>query len=87
MTTTLSHLYQLLDQFFNEEELRTLCFDLDIDYDNLGGRGKAANARELVQRLQREGRLPDMLTLTRQRRPDVPWPDPPPPVDLSLIHI
>ncbi|MBK7916817.1 MAG: TIR domain-containing protein [Chloroflexi bacterium] len=79
MTTTLSHLYQLLDQFFNEEELRTLCFDLDIDYDNLGGRGKAANARELVQRLQREGRLPDMLTLTRQRRPQVLWPDPPPP--------
>ncbi len=45
---SLPSLYRLLDQHFNEEELRTLCFHLAIAYDSLGGRGKAANAREGV---------------------------------------
>ena len=56
----------LLDQYFNEEELRTLCFHLDVTYDNLGARGKAANARELVELLQRQNRLPALLNLVRR---------------------
>jgi len=38
-----------MDQHFDAEELRTLCADLCVDYDNLQGEGKAAKARELVQ--------------------------------------
>ncbi|MCA9972091.1 MAG: hypothetical protein KC425_17830, partial [Anaerolineales bacterium] len=78
---SLSSLHSLLDRYFNEEELRTLCFHLGVDYDNLGGRGKAANARELVTRLHRQQRLAALLDLARQERPNVAWPDPPPPDD------
>ena len=65
MTIHPTQLYRLVDQHFNEEELRTLCFDLDESYDNLGGRGKAANVRELVELLQCQQRLPDLIALAR----------------------
>ena len=32
-------------EHFDDEELRTLCFDTDVDYDNLRGQGKEAKAR------------------------------------------
>jgi len=75
----LSQFYQLLEPRINEEELRALCFDLSLDYDNLGGRGKAANIRELLAHLDRRSRLPELVVLCRQLRPLVDWPDPPPP--------
>ena len=37
----LTRLHRILDRQFNESELRTLCFDLGVDYDNLGSGGKA----------------------------------------------
>jgi hypothetical protein len=31
-------LRQLLNEYFNEGELREICFDLHVDYEDLGGR-------------------------------------------------
>jgi hypothetical protein len=70
----LTQLRQLLTKYFNESELRTLCFDLRIDYENLGSGGKADQARELVAHLERHGRIPELLETGKQMRPDVPWP-------------
>ena len=39
------------------EELRTLCFYLEVDYDNLRGEGKSAKARELIRGLERQNRV------------------------------
>lgn len=75
VTTSFAQLRELLDQHFNEEELRTLCFDVGVDYDSLGGRGKAANARELIELLQRQRLLPELLRVLHQQRPAVNWPD------------
>ncbi len=33
-------LFPLIDAHFNEEELRTLCLMLGLEYESLGGRGK-----------------------------------------------
>ena len=70
----LIQLRQLLVTHFDEGELRTLCFDLDVDYDSLPGEGKANKARELVSYLQRHARLPDLVQIGRKIRSDVPWP-------------
>jgi hypothetical protein len=70
-------LRQLLERHFNEEELRTLCFDLGIDYDALPGTGKAGKARELVAFSDRRGRIEELIALGAQMRPRVPWPDVP----------
>ena len=74
--TTLSYrtqLRQLLTTHFDEGELQTLCFDLGVDYESLPGVGKADKARELVEYLERRGRIKECVELGKQLRPDVPW--------------
>lgn len=64
----------LLKDHFSEEDLRDLSFYLDgLDFDDLPGRGKSAKAREMVQFLQRRGRLQNLVESGRELRPDVPW--------------
>jgi len=70
-------LRQILDKRFNESDLRILCFDLDVDYDNLPGKGKVDKARELVGHLERRNCIPDLIELGKQRRPDISWEDMP----------
>ena len=62
-----------LDRRFDEQELRSLCFDLRVDYDNLPGEGKVNKARELVAYMARRGRLDDLAKVGRRLRPDIDW--------------
>ena len=62
-------LHHFVEQRFNDEELRTLCFDVDVDYDSLRGEGKAAKARELVALAERTGRLAEVEAAVRRMRP------------------
>jgi hypothetical protein len=66
-----SALRRILVERFSLEELRTLCFDLSIDYDALGGEGKEARARELIAHLQRRRQLDQLTNYIRQHRPDI----------------
>ena len=68
-------LRQVLVSRFDEGELRTLCFDMGICYDDLPGQGRADRARELVAYLERRGRIPELGTVGQRLRPDVPWDD------------
>lgn len=69
----LVQLRQFFDTHFSEDELRTVCFDLGVDYDNLAGAGKAGKARELVAYHERHGRISELMAVARQLRPDVYW--------------
>ena len=71
-------LYELLLSHFDLSELRTLCFFLGIEYDDLLDEGRSAKARELLLLLARKDRLVDFLKLVREERPSVQWPDVPP---------
>ncbi|NIV98293.1 hypothetical protein GWN26_03735 [Candidatus Saccharibacteria bacterium] len=59
--------------FFSEEELRSLCFDLGIDYEELGGRSKSVKVLELIGFMQRRARLDELVFLARELRPDASW--------------
>jgi len=59
---------------FDLEELRTLCFELGITCDALGGEGRVGKARELLLWAERHGRLPELLAALRRARPAVDWP-------------
>jgi len=61
-------LRQVLAEHFDLEELHTLCFDLGVDYDRLGGEGKEAKARELVAYLQRRGQLERLIAAIQRER-------------------
>ncbi len=70
-----NRLRQLIFDLFDEDELRSLCFDLDVNYDGLPGRGTEAKARELVLYMRRRQRLGALLAACRQARVEVDWPD------------
>ena len=71
----LTQLRQVLTTRFDAGELRTLCFDLGVDYDDLPGEGKASRARELVGYLARRDRIADLIRVGKRLRPDIPWPE------------
>ena len=58
-----------LSDLFSTGELRTLCFDLGIEYEDLEGAGKSAKALALVQYGQRHGRYDELVYRVQQLRP------------------
>jgi hypothetical protein len=72
-----TELREKLAQHFNREELRTLCFDLGIQYEDLPD-SLEGMARDLVAHCERDVTIPKLLSLCRKRRPNVTWPQWPP---------
>lgn len=62
-------LRSLVAEHFDLEELRDLCFDLNVDFDDLRGEGKTAKARELIMYVQRRDRLNDLIVELKRLRP------------------
>jgi Effector-associated domain 7/SIR2-like domain len=71
----LSTLRQLCSQNFDDSEIRDLCLDLDIQYENLAGDSKLAKVRELLLYVKRRQILPDLMVLFIKQRPKLPWPN------------
>jgi sulfatase modifying factor 1 len=63
-------LRQFIFQHFSLEELRTLSFDLNIEYDDLPGEGRAGKIRELIKFMERNGRLSYLHAALWRERPD-----------------
>lgn len=70
-----AQLRRMINDTFNEEELRTLAFDLQVDYESLPGQGKAAKARELVAEIGRSDRIPELVSDCAKMRPNLDWSD------------
>ena len=62
----LTRLRQQMVDRFSDQELRDLCQDMGIEYDDMLPGGRADKARELVARCERRGRSP--TTVTRSAR-------------------
>ncbi len=78
LSPNLSRLHRLLVDAFDLDELRTLCFDLDVRFDDLGGEGVSAKARELLLRLDRAKRTAALLGILEGLRPQIDWRGGPP---------
>jgi hypothetical protein len=63
-----TNLRRVLVQYFDLEELRTLCFDLQIDFDLLPGSGKGEKTRELVIYWQKRNQLDRLVEAIRYER-------------------
>lgn len=62
------HLRHVLKKYYSEGEIRTMCFDLGIEYESVPGRGKSERVDELVYFAQRTGRLDHFAAYVRQTR-------------------
>ena len=68
-----------MNQVFSLDEIESLCFDMGIDFDSLGGEGKGAKIRELIEFCRRRGRDEELVAKVRAERPQVAWPGAPAP--------
>ncbi len=66
-------LRQQITKSFNVGELKTLCFNLSIDYENLIGETKEDKVRELILLMRRKERFQALLNQCRELRPNISW--------------
>jgi len=57
----------------DESELKSLSFDLGVDYEALAGGTKVEKARELIVTCEQQGLLSKLLKECSERRPHVHW--------------
>ncbi|MBK8900759.1 MAG: tetratricopeptide repeat protein [Anaerolineaceae bacterium] len=66
-------LVRLVQEKFNEGELRQLCHNLGVQYDDLPGAGNAAKALALVELAERQDAVAALVSVARQTRPLANW--------------
>ena len=64
----------LIEKHFKLTELQVLCFDLDIEYDNLAGETLILKIVKLIEHMRHQGRLSDLLSKLAKERPMLSWP-------------
>ncbi len=65
-------LLRVLETYFDLNEQKTVCFDMQVKYEDLpGGEQLSAKARELIAYLERVGRLGELEPILRRLRPHV----------------
>ncbi len=64
-------LRQLLSVHLSEDDLRDLCFELDIPFDSLPGTGVRGIVRELILHCQRHGSIPELIAAQKKLRKDL----------------
>lgn len=65
-----------LQEYFTLDELKSLCFYFDIDFENIVGTTKRAKCQELFNFFGRHNRFADLIDYVNEKRPNVQWPDP-----------
>jgi WD40 repeat protein/predicted Ser/Thr protein kinase len=63
----------LLMMCFDDSELKLLCFDVGIDYENLPGQGKINKAQDLIDYAERHGRTDDLVVKCSALRTHIDW--------------
>jgi hypothetical protein len=64
-------LQELLTSKLSLEELRDFCFEINIDYENIGGETKSGKIRELLIHLERRNKLEIIKLWLKTKRPDI----------------
>ncbi|MCL4264102.1 MAG: hypothetical protein KJ069_12840 [Anaerolineae bacterium] len=72
-TIPLGPLRRQIADSFDLDELRTLCLDMGIRYDDLSGDTISAKTASLVATMQRRGQLGQLTAVLQRERPHVTW--------------
>jgi len=69
----LSALHKQIDRYFSFSEVKTLCFDLGVDYENIPGDSRSAFIRNLVVSLAKRNQLQELVDKVKGERGFVDW--------------
>lgn len=64
-----SKIKRFIEDYYDLEGIKDLCFELDIKYDTISGSHLSARARELVIKVEELGRFDELQSLLEQSRP------------------
>ena len=67
-------LRQMLLEYFNFNELRSLGLQLNVRLDELSGDNYSAKVEAFIGYMYRRGRLPELIDAAARERPNVTWP-------------
>lgn len=70
-------LHAKMVQHFDAAEVRSLCFGLGIEYDDLQGEGRADKLVSLISLVERRGMIAGFIKAVTETRPDVLWKEAP----------
>jgi hypothetical protein len=68
---------RLMETAFTIDDLKTLCSDLNTNYENISGDTLRAKVRGILDEFRRSRPLADLVDYCRRERPNVSWPEPP----------
>ena len=68
-----SNLRNNIAKSFNLEELKSICFDLNIDFNNLTGETFTGKIESLIQYLERRERIDELVDLCSTERDNIDW--------------
>lgn len=63
---------QMIDSF-DDEDIRKICFELNVVYENLSGDILSAKIRALITYMDNRGRLEELVDICQQERPNLTW--------------
>lgn len=66
---------KLMNIYLDMNEVRDLCFDLQVDFDNVLGQRKIDKIKALVGLFYRQSLLDVLINWLHGIRPDVDWPE------------
>lgn len=72
---TLNDFKARLEETFNDEDIRQLCFELGVEYEDLAADTGHGRIRELVDYGRRHGRLAELTKYAREQRRYITWPN------------
>lgn len=70
---TRAHLRQLLTERLDETDIRTICFDVNLDFENLSGQNKSEKVIALLRHFEQRQQLDFLLRAVKSMRPDLPF--------------
>ncbi len=65
--------HEQMAESFNLDELRVICFELDVRFEDLPGETVSVKALELYQFLERRGDLYRLAAVCQPQRPEGNW--------------
>jgi hypothetical protein len=69
-------LRQAMMRHFNTSELRTICFDLNVDNEDLAGTEKTTFVIEMIKFFERTNRTPELIQKCAELRPEIDFSNP-----------
>jgi hypothetical protein len=70
---TWEELRKAISRSYSLDELRTLSSDLDLDFEEFGGRGKSAKVQELLICMRQDQRVVELIDKLKRERPHISW--------------